>query len=67
MPFIVAVTSQLAAERAAAVLRREGFPARTGCQGASAVVVVTCLKDDADLIVRRIRCTDDSATLVNAP
>ena len=61
----VAVTSPWVAERAAALLRREGFLARGDSQGAPALLVVTCMEEDMDLILRRIRATDEGAELLS--
>ena len=62
MRFAVAVTSPSVAEREAAFLRREGSLARVDC-GAPALVVVTCMKEDVDLIFRLVRATDEGAEL----
>jgi hypothetical protein len=63
MRFVVAVTSPSVAERAATLLRREGFLAHADCQGAPALVVVTCMNEDVDPIFRRIRAIDEGAEL----
>jgi hypothetical protein len=48
-------------------LRREGFLASASLQDEKPLVVVYCLKEDQDEVVRRVRITDPHAKPVTCP
>ena len=67
MQLMLLAGSRLGAQDAARSLRREGFLARASIQDEKPLVVVYCLKEDKDEVVRRVRITDPHAKPVTCP
>jgi hypothetical protein len=67
MQLLFLAASSAGAEDAARSLRREGFLASASLQDEKPLVVVYCLKEDQDEVVRRVRITDPHAKPVTCP